>query len=50
MNKQEHKPRLGKHKSKLGEHKNANGEKKKLNTKEERRIEYSKDFIFQPFS
>ena len=34
MNKQEHKPRLGKHKSKLGEHKNANG-KKKLNTKEE---------------
>ena len=28
MNKQEHKPRLGKHKSKLGEHKNANRKKK----------------------
>ena len=27
MNKQEHKPRLGKHKSKLGEHKNANRKK-----------------------
>ena len=30
MNKQEHKPRLGKHKSKLGEHKNANRKKKKI--------------------
>ena len=30
MNKQEHKPRLGKHKFKLGEHKNANRKKKKI--------------------